>query len=239
MGFSKEVRDQALLACKRHCVLCECDKGVNIECHHIIPHADGGDDTFDNCIPLCFDCHSIVGSYNSKHPKGNKYSPEELKIRRDTFYEKVAYGEFPKHVVNATNINKEDKKLYKEIKKVFKSPNLEYYLTEVNLGDDFDNSIFYPLNVLIQHNDDPDYEFLDNEIESYKKQLFTAIVEFLMYKATNTFPTRHGTQAIYTWENDDYDDKERAHINMEFNDLATAVWTAYKSFVKVCKRKLN
>ena len=61
MGFSKEVRDQALLACKRHCVLCECDKGVNIECHHIIPHADGGDDTFDNCIPLCFDCHSIVG----------------------------------------------------------------------------------------------------------------------------------------------------------------------------------
>ena len=69
--------------------------------------------------------------------------------------------------------------------------------------------------------------------------MFNAIVEFLMYKATNTFPTRHGTQAIYTWENDDYDDKERAHINMEFNDLATAVWTAYKSFVKVCKRKLN
>ena len=33
--------------------------------------------------------------------------------------------------------------------------------------------------------------------------------------------------------------KEIRDINMEFNDLATAVWTAYKSFVKVCKRKLN
>ena len=42
MGFPKEIRDQALIACKRHCVLCECEKGVNVECHHIIPRADGG-----------------------------------------------------------------------------------------------------------------------------------------------------------------------------------------------------
>nr|DAD77035.1 MAG TPA: HNH endonuclease [Siphoviridae sp. ctquf9] len=33
MGSPKEV----MIACKRHCVLCEKDKRVNVECHHIIP----------------------------------------------------------------------------------------------------------------------------------------------------------------------------------------------------------
>lgn len=240
MGFPKEIREQALIACKRHCVLCEHEKGVNIECHHIIPRASGGEDTFDNCIPLCFDCHSKVGAYNPKHPKGNKFTPEELKIRRDSFYQRIASGEFPQYTYNmGSGYNPEDKELYQKIKGLFQSPNLQYYLTEVDLGNDFDNSIFYPLNELMQYNDDPDYEFVDCEIENYKKILFDAVDKFLSYKAVNTFPTDIGTQAIYTWKNDDYDFKESLHINMEFNDLATAIWDAYKAFVGICKRKLN
>lgn len=238
MGFPKEIREKALIACKRHCVLCELEKGVNVECHHIIPHANGGSDTFENCIPLCFDCHSKVGAYNPKHPKGNKFSPEELKIRRDSFYQRVADGEFPKYVDNAGS-NDEDKVLYQKIKELFQSPNLKYYLTEVDLGNDFDNRIFYPLNQLMQYNDDPDYEFVDYEVEAYRKRLFAAVNEFLNYKAVNTFPTKIGTQAIYTWKNDDYDYKESLHINMEFNNLATAIWDAYKAFISICKRKLN
>lgn len=238
MGFPKEIRDQVLIACKRHCVLCECEKGVNVECHHIIPRADGGPDTFENCIPLCFDCHSKVGAYNPKHPKGNKFSPTELKIRRDSFYQRVANGEFPKYVNNA-GVNAEDKILYQKIKELFQSPNLMYYLTEYDLGNDFDNRVFYPFHQLLSYNDDPDYEFVDYEIESYKRNLFDSVNSFLSYKATNTFPTNIGTQAIYTWKNDDYDFKESIHINIEFNNLATAVWDAYKAFISICKRKLN
>ena len=238
MGFPKEIKEKALIACKRHCVLCEREKGVNVECHHIIPRANGGLDTFENCIPLCFDCHSKVGAYNPMHPKGNKFSSEELKIRRDSFYQRVADGEFPKYADNA-GCNNEDKVLYQKIKELFQSPNLKYYLTEVDLGNDFDNRIFYPLNQLMQYNDDPDYEFVDYEVEAYRKRLFAAVNEFLNYKAINTFPTNIGTQAIYTWKNDDYDFEERLHINMEFNDLATAIWDAYKAFVSICKRKLS
>lgn len=238
MGFPKEIREQALIACKRHCVLCECEKGVNIECHHIVPHADGGPDTFENCIPLCFDCHSKVGAYNPKHPKGNKFSVEELKIRRDSFYQRVTMGKFPKYIDNIKSYE-EDKLLYKKIKGLFESPNLQYYLTEFDLGNDFDNRIFYPLNQLMQYNDDPDYEFVDYEIEMYKKSLFDAVNVFLNYKAINTFPTNIGTQAIYTWKNDRYDFEECLRINMEFNNLATEIWEAYKVFIRICKRKLN
>lgn len=59
---------------------------TSIECHHIVQEADGGDNSFDNCIPLCLNCHGRVGSYNPRHPIGNQYSEKELKQRRNNFY---------------------------------------------------------------------------------------------------------------------------------------------------------
>ena len=32
-----------------------------MELHHIKQVAYGGEDTFENCIPLCFDCHADMG----------------------------------------------------------------------------------------------------------------------------------------------------------------------------------
>ena len=90
-------KKQVLLQSKRHCALCERHKGVKIEIHHIHPRNQGGSDDLDNLIPLCFDCHQEVGSYNSAHPKGNKYSEEELKARRDDIYRKVSEGLLPIH----------------------------------------------------------------------------------------------------------------------------------------------
>jgi hypothetical protein len=60
-----------------------------MELHHIEQRADGGEDSYDNCIPLCFDCHADVKSYNDRHPKGRKYSISELKNHRNRWYEKV------------------------------------------------------------------------------------------------------------------------------------------------------
>jgi hypothetical protein len=63
-----------------------------MECHHIVQEAEGGPDTSENCIPVCFDCHADMCSYDFKHPKGTKYTPEELRRHRDRWYEKVAAG---------------------------------------------------------------------------------------------------------------------------------------------------
>lgn len=57
-----------------------------MECHHIRQAADGGDDSSDNCIPLCFDCHAEVGSYNPRHPKGSAYTESELRRHRDSWF---------------------------------------------------------------------------------------------------------------------------------------------------------
>ena len=112
-----EVKEKALICCKRHCCICGKSKGLNIEVHHIVPKGSGGPDTFDNAIPLCFDCHSTVGSYNPLHPKGNKYSPKELKQLRDDFYEYVKSHPFEEtpHIETtySTAINDEQNNLAK------------------------------------------------------------------------------------------------------------------------------
>lgn len=87
MPFPLNVRLAALIACQRHCCLCNQRKHTRLQCHHIIPEADDGPDTLDNCIPLCPDCHAEVMAYNPKHPfGGTPYHPQELRRRRDDWY---------------------------------------------------------------------------------------------------------------------------------------------------------
>jgi hypothetical protein len=92
MCFSLEVAEELLVKSARCCCLCRKFKGTKIEVHHIVPVADGGSDNFDNGIPLCFDCHADVLSYNTKHPKGRKFRPVELKKHREQWFVLVQTG---------------------------------------------------------------------------------------------------------------------------------------------------
>ncbi|MBN2267641.1 MAG: HNH endonuclease, partial [Candidatus Babeliaceae bacterium] len=94
MGFPKEIKEKALIAAARRCCVCKEFKGRNIEVHHIIPKKEGGENTFENAIPLCFDCHSEAGHYDKFHPRGTKYSKDELRGHRDIWYEIVKKGNF-------------------------------------------------------------------------------------------------------------------------------------------------
>jgi len=79
----------ALVASGRCCCICHKFCGVRIETHHIRPVSKGGDDSFENCIPLCFDCHAEVEHYNDQHPRGRKFSESELRKLCDTWFSKV------------------------------------------------------------------------------------------------------------------------------------------------------
>ena len=92
MGFPKSVADEVLVRCGRHCCICGKFAGTKIELHHIKQVADGGDDSIDNCIALCLECHAEVQSYNSHHPKGRKFTEKELKGHRDKCYAKYSIG---------------------------------------------------------------------------------------------------------------------------------------------------
>lgn len=100
MPFPVEVRERALLAAARHCCVCRRYKGVLLEVHHITPKSKGGEDTFENAIALCFECHAWAGHYFSGHPKGSKYSPEQLRAAREQWYARVEAGQVVTPVTN-------------------------------------------------------------------------------------------------------------------------------------------
>jgi hypothetical protein len=86
MAFSQEIVEQLLIGCHRHCCICHKPAGNKIEIHHIVPKSQGGDDSAGNGIPLCFDCHAEVGSYNIQHPKGRRFTSSELKKHKEQWF---------------------------------------------------------------------------------------------------------------------------------------------------------
>ena len=92
MSFPENVANEALARSERCCCICHKFCGPKMELHHIVQKADGGEDTLENCIPLCFDCHSDMGKGDTKHPKGKRYSVKELRMHRDNWYKKVESG---------------------------------------------------------------------------------------------------------------------------------------------------
>ncbi len=85
MSFSRTEVAQLLIKCRRRCCICYRFCGVKIETDHIQPKEDGGTDDIDNAIPVCFDCHAEIHSYNVKHPRGRKFTPNELKGHKETW----------------------------------------------------------------------------------------------------------------------------------------------------------
>ncbi len=89
MGFPPDFAEKILISCQRACAVCHKFCGTKMELHHIKPKSEGGKDTYENCIPLCFDCHADVRAYDPTHPKGKKYTESELRGHRDSWYAKV------------------------------------------------------------------------------------------------------------------------------------------------------
>jgi hypothetical protein len=79
--FSDETRIKCLLWSNRQCCLCGKSCGTDIEIHHIDREDDN---SLENAIPLCYNCHAKV---HRAAPMGSKYRPEELRKRRDQIYD--------------------------------------------------------------------------------------------------------------------------------------------------------
>jgi hypothetical protein len=92
MPFSPDTKARMFVRCARICCLCLKQCGTNIEAAHIVAEAVGGPNDEDNGIPACMDCHTEISHYDPKQPKGNKFTTDELRLRRDRIYQLVDSG---------------------------------------------------------------------------------------------------------------------------------------------------
>ena len=140
-----------------------------MEIHHVKPRAKGGSDAFENAIPLCFDCHQDMG-YDSTHPRGTKYSEEELIRRRDIFYNKIQSG-FHGASHNTSRFTDHDKKLLRTLNDKF-NMNYLYSLKNEPFWKLVKRSVVDPICDYIDYeSEDPLNAFDNQELESLRNQI--------------------------------------------------------------------
>lgn len=126
MSFPQKIKDELMVASARHCCVCHRYKGVKLEIHHIVPKTDEGEDTYENGIVLCFDCHADAGHYFSGHPKGTKFSPGELRKHKEGWFKKVQERNIPLKSNSHIRVLFENNKESITIRPIFKKIQTEY-----------------------------------------------------------------------------------------------------------------
>lgn len=99
-GFNRNEVAALLARCHRRCCICHRFCGVKMETDHIEQRADGGDNSIANAIPVCFECHAEIHSYNPNHPRGRRFTPQELKAHKEQWLEICADN--PEALVSAS-----------------------------------------------------------------------------------------------------------------------------------------
>jgi L-lactate utilization protein LutB len=93
--FNQKDAEVLLVACHRCCCVCHRYCGVKIELDHMMPGYDGGEDSIENAIPVCFECHAEIHMYNTQHPRGRQFRLTELRAHKEQWRAICAKGGRP------------------------------------------------------------------------------------------------------------------------------------------------
>lgn len=243
MSFPENVANEALVRSERCCCICHKFCGPKMELHHIIQKADGGEDTLENCIPLCFDCHSDMGKGDTRHPKGKRYSEKELRMHRDNWYKKVESGFL---ISRANTVYNEDVASFQKICALF-TPNIRFWLSETDIGRRYHPyDTFAELAKYLYESSDPFSEFMHVELEKMRATLVESMDSFLACLSTNVYPEYVNEERVYAtklWllNHTDWrphgmtDDEIKIMCNKESDELrasARELWDTYCDFVR-------
>lgn len=236
MSFTPSIAEQALLDCGRHCCLCHKFCGTKIEIHHITP----GIDTAENCIPLCFDCHADVKTYNSKHPKGKKYTESELQKHRDNWHKKV--GESHGTTISPEHANL-DKELFIRFKNNLPSDGSISFIRHKDFGAAFNSEDLNDTLFILDNYKHPEFEFLDTDLEGLKAELVDYILKFRGAIGKHTYPlegNKNLNKVPTDWSHGTDEQQEYYHACVsELNTLADRVCETYDKFIRLGRRKLG
>ena len=243
MPFDTKTKEDVLVYCGRCCCLCHKFCGIKMEIHHIKPQAQGGSDEFDNCIALCLECHAEVGSYNPKHPKGNKFTENELKRHRDDWINKV------KNTGGLLEFDKQsrevDRKLFLEIVNIFLPVNkMKHILNVLDFNNAIPNRYISFLYDYFDHkiNSLPNYVFLDYILESSRKDFELHLDSLTNKMAMSMFEFKDDKFSKVYPDHDHFDFVDdsitRQDTVYELNKDASLTWDLYNNFIILGRKRL-
>lgn len=210
--------------------------GLKIEIHHIKPKAEGGPDTLENAIPLCFNCHADMRTYDAKHPKGTKYSEAELIRFRDLWYEKIKNSGGVQSISTAET----DKIIYNKILEILPwNGSISFINTNNFAGFSFrldDLNQIYNFQHICEN---PAFEFLDADLEGCKTELLQSTISFGVLIGQYTFPTASSGRNHVPPEWEETNSPHFWRVVDEIHVAAKSVVSAYQNLTRMATRKLG
>ena len=251
MGFSENVQAEALVACGRCCCICHKFCSTKITLHHIRQKVYGGDDSFDNCIPLCLDCHEDMGKADPNHSIGKHYSEKELRMHRDAWYRRCADSQ----VGTSGPICEDDNKLFEKINRCF-SGSVGETLRYEDLRWSHADGSFRELFELEYELLNPINEFVNVELEKLRGTLLDKIRTFTDTLSMNSFTPDSITskrQVTHLWLYShkyipviEVSEEERKNLEAQYKreaenirDSASELWNCYCEFLRQGRRIIN
>lgn len=82
-NFVKKNREKILEYQGSECYVCKLDHAPMLEIHHILPLKDGGDNSLDNLVPLCPNCHRLahISKDKNKNSDTQNWMLENLSVK--------------------------------------------------------------------------------------------------------------------------------------------------------------
>lgn len=238
MSFSTQVKENALVACARHCSLCHRFAGLKMEVHHITQKSEGGTDDFDNAIPLCLDCHADMRSYDHKHPKGTKYTPTELKRHRDEWYKRVQGWPVALYDARSRDL---DLSVFKQIKALIPwTGAISFIRTNSFAGFAFRRPNMEQLDEFLNACGNPSFEFIDPELEALRATLRDEADEFANAISEECYYLEgrsHLMSVPQEWEHTQ--PKRFSNAVKRIHGAAAKTVDAYDTLMRSARRKLG
>lgn len=238
MAFPPAVAEKALLDSGRHCCLCHAFCGFNIELHHVVQRADGGADTYDNCIPLCLNCHAEIKAYDPHHPIGRRYTKSELRAHRDKWYAKVAASG---GVAINPSLAEPDRELFREIQALLPSTGSIEFLRHHDYASAFPIDSHRDLREFYHQRERPEFEFIDADLEGLRAELISHASDFLLAITSYAFfsKTRTSPQFAEVPREWSYDKPEEFKEAVDkLNGAAERFCETYDRLIRLGRRKL-
>lgn len=237
MTFPPKVKEDALVACGRHCCLCHRFRGIKMEVHHIKAKSEGGKDTIENAIALCLDCHADMTSYDPMHPKGSRYTRKELVRHRDAWHKKVSGSV---GLLGGAEAVATDKIIFLQLTKLLPwNGSIQFVRVNNFNGFSFALSKLDDLEYYREQCSNPAFEFIDADLEGLRNVLRDRVLSFLEIVYTQTFTTNNPDRNAVPdeWLDTMPDRFERAV--KQIDEAAVLLCETYDSLVRLAVRKLG
>lgn len=191
----------------------------------------------DNLAFMCLEHHSLFDSKTSQH---KNYTIQEVKSARSNLYKLVSEG---RHLTPVAAVSysrfETDRKILQELLEVLPSHGVISFLRHHDFGGPYRTTSIEAIRQFVNNFDGPDHEFLDEQIESLRKDLHSSCTDFLHALAHRTFRVEFadGFLSIPSdWKTDKTELWERARA--EINTAADELCKSYDDLVRTARRKL-